>query len=103
MNSANNFSIFAQPKDLGRLDSGSHNWLIHRQVFSGWHSRRLVEQVKVVGVGLYSIFELRLGTLAIACGLLCWRHRHLSLKILALLESAKIPRQLFHQVFLEWD
>lgn len=74
-----------------------------RQVFSNWHSRRLVEHVMVVGVGLHSICELRLGTLAIAYGLLYWQHHYLSLKILAPLESAKIPRQLFHQLFLEWD
>ncbi|MHC5596925.1 MAG: hypothetical protein ACYTXC_13460 [Nostoc sp.] len=76
---------------------------MHHQVFSDWHSRRLVEHMTVVGVGLHNIFELRLGTLAIACGLQYLQHRHLSLKILAQLESAKIPRQLFHQVFLEWD
>ena len=74
-----------------------------RQVFSGWHSRRLVEYVTVVGVGLHSIFALRLGTLAIAYGLQDLQHRYLSLKILALLELAKFLHQLFHQVFLVWD
>ena len=73
------------------------------QVFSGWHSRRLVEHVTVVGVGLHSIFELRLGTLAIAYGLQDLRHRYLSLKILAPLELAKILHLFFHQVSLEWD
>lgn len=72
-----------------------------RQVFSSWHSRRLVECLMVVGVGLHSIYELRLGTLAIACGFQYLQHRHLSLKILAPLASAKILRQLFHQLFLE--
>lgn len=74
-----------------------------RQVFSSWHSRRLVERMMVVGVGLHSIYELRLDTLAIAYGLQYLQHRHLSLKILALLASTRILRQLFHQLFLECD
>jgi hypothetical protein len=76
---------------------------MHPQVFSGWHSGRLIEHVKVVGVGLHSIFELRLDILAIAYGLQYWRHRYLSLKILAQTELAKILHQLFHPLFLEWD
>lgn len=73
------------------------------QVFSVWHSRRLVEHLTVVGVRLHSIFALRLGTLAIAYELQDWRHRYLSLKILAQRESAKFLHQLFHPVFLESD
>jgi len=73
------------------------------QVFSGWHSRRLVEHVTVIGVGLHSIFALRLGTLAIAYGLQYLQHLRLNLKILAQPELAKFLHQLFHQVFLEWD
>lgn len=73
------------------------------QVFSAWHSRRLVEHVMVVGVGLHSICELRLGTLAIAYELQYLQHRYLSLKILTPLELAKLLHQLFHPVFLVWD
>lgn len=72
------------------------------QVFSAWHSRRLVEYVTVFGVGLHSIFALRLGTLAIAYGLQYLQHRYLNLKILVPLELAKFLHQLFHPAFLVW-
>nr|MDZ8041442.1 hypothetical protein [Nostoc sp. CreGUA01] len=76
---------------------------LNHKVFSAWHNRRPIEPVMVVGVGLHNIFGLRLGTLAIADEFLCWWHLYLSLKILALPESAKFPRLLFHQPFLVWD
>ncbi|MEH2083932.1 MAG: hypothetical protein V7K89_29390 [Nostoc sp.] len=88
-------------KDLGQLDRRLHNWLMPHQVFSSWHNRRLVERVMVVGVALHNICELRLGILAIVYGLQYLQHHYLSRKILALLASAKIPRQWFHQLFLE--
>jgi hypothetical protein len=80
-----------------------HSPSVPYQAFSAWYSRRSVEPVMVVGVELHSIFGLRLGTLAIAYGLLYWQYRYLSRKILALPELAKIPRLLFRRLFPEYD